>query len=161
MIIRRAKIRDLDGMVELINEYAQQGLMLPRSKLSLCETLSCFSVVIDDLGEVGPPNTVVGVGGVHILWEDLAEIRSLAISEKTKGRGLGKLLVQHLVKEAEEMGIKRVFALTYQTQFFEKCGFTVVPKESLPHKVWKDCINCPKFPACDEIAVTKDLNPES
>lgn len=133
--------------------------MLSRSKLSLCETLSCFSVVIDDEGEVTTPGAVVGVGGVHILWEDLAEIRSLAISDKTRGKGLGKLLVQHLVKEAEEMGIKRVMALTYQTHFFEKCGFSVVAKESLPHKVWKDCINCSKFPACDEIAVIKELSP--
>ena len=159
MLIRRAKIQDLDGMVELINEYAQQGLMLSRSKLSLCETLSCFSVVVDNEGEVTPPGSVVGVGGVHILWEDLAEIRSLAISDKTRGKGLGKLLVQHLVEEAEEMGIKRVMALTYQTHFFEKCGFSVVSKESLPHKVWKDCINCSKFPACDEIAVIKELSP--
>lgn len=159
MIMRRAKIQDLDGMVELINEYARQGLMLSRSKLSLCETLSCFSVVVDDLGEVTEPGTVVGVGGVHILWEDLAEIRSLAISDKTRGKGLGKELVQHLVKEAEDMGIRRVMALTYQTQFFEKCGFSIVSKESLPHKVWKDCINCSKFPACDEVAVIKELSP--
>lgn len=157
MLIRRARIQDLDGMVELINEYANQGLMLPRSKLSLCETLSCFSVVIDELGEVSSKNSVVGVGGVHILWEDLAEIRSLAISDKTRGKGLGKQLVQHLLKEAEDMGIRRVMALTYQTHFFEKCGFNIVSKESLPHKVWKDCVNCSKFPACDEVAVIKEL----
>lgn len=158
MFIRKAKIQDLDGMVALINEYAQQGLMLPRSKLSLCETLHCFSVVIDDKGEVSEPGTVLGVGGLHILWEDLAEVRSLAISEKAKGRGLGKQLVIHLVDEAEKLGLRRVMSLTYQQIFFEKCDFHVVEKETLPHKVWKDCINCSKFPSCDEIAMIKELS---
>jgi amino-acid N-acetyltransferase len=157
MIIRKAKIQDLDGMMTLINEYAQQGLMLPRSKLSLCETLHCFSVVIDDEGEVSEKGTVVGVGGLHILWEDLAEVRSLAISEKAKGKGLGKKLVNHLVDEAEQIGLRRVMSLTYQLDFFLKCDFHVVEKETLPHKVWKDCINCSKFPSCDEIAMIKDL----
>jgi amino-acid N-acetyltransferase len=157
MFIRKAKIQDLDGMMALINEYAQQGLMLPRSKLSLCETLHCFSVVIDNEGEVSEPGTVIGVGGLHILWEDLAEVRSLAISEKAKGKGLGKKLVNHLVDEAEQIGLRRVMSLTYQHEFFEKCAFYVVQKETLPHKVWKDCVNCSKFPSCDEIAMIKDL----
>ncbi|WCN36965.1 N-acetyltransferase [Aneurinibacillus uraniidurans] len=159
MQIRKATIHDLDGMMALINEYAQQGLMLPRSKLSLCETLHCFSVVIDDQGEVSEAGTVVGVGGLHILWEDLAEVRSLAISEKAKGKGLGKLLVIHLVQEAQELGLQRVMSLTYQQTFFEKCEFYVVQKETLPHKVWKDCVNCAKFPSCDEIAMIRDLAP--
>jgi amino-acid N-acetyltransferase len=159
MIIRKAKIQDLDGMMKLINEYAQQGLMLPRSKLSLCETLHCFSVVADDSGEIAEPGSILGVGGLHILWEDLAEIRSLAISHKAAGRGLGKQLVAHLVEEGRELGINRIMALTYQQVFFDKCGFEVVQKEMLPHKVWKDCINCSKFPACDEIAVIKELAP--
>ncbi|WP_047155389.1 N-acetyltransferase [Aneurinibacillus tyrosinisolvens] len=159
MMIRKAKIIDLDGMMELINEYAAQGLMLPRSKLSLCETLHCFSVVVDSTGAVSPEGTVVGVGGLHILWEDLAEIRSLAISEKAKGKGLGKKLVTHLLDEAQELGLKRVMSLTYQKDFFEKCAFRVVQKETLPHKVWKDCINCSKFPSCDEIAMIKELAP--
>jgi amino-acid N-acetyltransferase len=89
----------------------------------------------------------------------LAEVRSLAISEKAKGKGLGKKLVQHLVMEAEEIGLRRVMSLTYQQEFFEKCDFYVVPKETLPHKVWKDCINCSKFPSCDEIAMIRDLAP--
>ncbi|BAU29225.1 amino-acid N-acetyltransferase [Aneurinibacillus soli] len=159
MQIRKAKIHDLDGMMALINEYAQEGLMLPRSKLSLCETLHCFSVVVDDKGEVSEAGTIVGVGGLHILWEDLAEVRSLAISGKAKGKGLGKLLVNHLVQEAQELGLQRVMSLTYQQVFFEKCEFYVVQKETLPHKVWKDCVNCSKFPSCDEIAMIRDLAP--
>jgi amino-acid N-acetyltransferase len=152
MMIRQATIKDLDQMVELINMYADKGMMLPRSKLSLCETLTCFSVVEDK--ESGK---IVGVGGLHILWEDLAEIRSLVIAPDYAGKGIGKNLVEHLSKRAAELQIQKVMALTYQEKFFHQCGFTVVPKDTLPHKVWKDCVNCIKFPVCDEIAVIKEL----
>lgn len=152
MIIRQATIKDLNGMVELINMYAEKGMMLPRSKLSLCETLTCFSVVEDS-------NCIIGVGGLHILWEDLAEIRSLVIAPEYAGKGIGKQLVVHLCERAQALEIKKVMALTYQEKFFHHCGFEVVSKESLPHKVWKDCINCSKFPACDEIAVIKEVLP--
>jgi amino-acid N-acetyltransferase len=153
MIIRQATIKDLDGMVELINMYAEKGMMLPRSKLSLCETLSCFSVV-EDSEQSGK---IIGVGGLHILWEDLAEIRSLVIAPDYAGQGIGKQLVDHLGERARDLHIKNVMALTYQETFFTRCGFNVVPKETLPHKVWKDCVNCSKFPACDEIAVLKEV----
>jgi amino-acid N-acetyltransferase len=153
MIIRQATIKDLDNMVELINMYAQKGMMLPRSKLSLCETLPCFSVVVDPENE----NKTIGVGGLHILWEDLAEIRSLVIAPDYAGKGIGKMLVDHLTERAAELHIRKVMALTYQEEFFHRCGFAVVAKETLPHKVWKDCVNCSKFPVCDEIAVVKEL----
>lgn len=156
MIIRQATIKDLDCMVDLINMYAEKGLMLPRSKLSLCENLTCFSVVEDP----ARPEQIVGVGGLHILWEDLAEIRSLVIDPDYAGQGLGKKLVEHLCERARSLYIHRVMALTYEEQFFSRCGFRVVDKETLPHKVWKDCINCSKFPACDEIAVIKEVLPE-
>lgn len=152
MIIRQATIKDLNGMVELINMYAEKGMMLPRSKLSLCETLTCFSVV-EDSGHI------IGVGGLHILWEDLAEVRSLVIAPEYAGKGIGKKLVEHLCERAQALEIKKVMALTYQEKFFNHCGFQVVSKETLPHKVWKDCINCSKFPACDEIAVIKEVLP--
>jgi len=151
MNIRQATMRDIDTMYELINTYAEQGLMLHRSKLSLCETLTCFSVVENSDGKV------IGVGGLHILWEDLAEIRSLVIAPEYAGQGIGKKLVQYLAERAQELGIKKVMALTYQEQFFNHCGFRVVEKETLPHKVWRDCVNCSKFPACDEIAVLKEV----
>ncbi|WP_134698531.1 N-acetyltransferase [Ammoniphilus sp. YIM 78166] len=153
MIIRQATIKDLDPMVELITMYAEKGMMLPRSKLSLCESLTCFSVVEADDG------SIIGVGGLHILWEDLAEIRSLVVAPNSAGKGIGKMLVQHLCDRARELAIKKVMALTYQEKFFDSCGFQVVSKETLPHKVWKDCINCSKFPACDEIAVIKEVIP--
>ncbi|WP_432774765.1 N-acetyltransferase [Brevibacillus gelatini] len=146
LTVRQATMRDVDAMLEIINEYAQQGLMLPRTKLSVCENLQSFIVAHDG-------DTVVGVAGLHILWEDLAEIRSLAIAEKAKGMGVGKHLVLHLVEQCRNLGIKRVLALTYQKAFFEKCGFWIVAKETLPQKVWKDCINCSKLPMCDEIAM--------
>ncbi|MGF9820088.1 N-acetyltransferase [Brevibacillus agri] len=146
LTVRQAMMKDVDAMLEIINEYAQQGLMLPRTKLSVCENLQSFIVAHDG-------DTVVGVAGLHILWEDLAEIRSLAIAEKAKGMGVGKHLVLHLVEQCSNLGIKRVLALTYQKAFFEKCGFWIVAKETLPQKVWKDCINCSKLPMCDEIAM--------
>ncbi|RKD27071.1 GNAT family N-acetyltransferase [Ammoniphilus oxalaticus] len=155
MKIRQATIKDLDAMVELINMYAEKGLMLPRSKLSLCENLTCFSVVEDP----DHPERVAGVGGLHILWEDLAEIRSLVIGPDYAGKGLGKMLVEHLCEQARQLHIRRVMALTYEEKFFNRCGFRIVDKETLPHKVWKDCINCSKFPACDEIAVIKEVLP--
>jgi amino-acid N-acetyltransferase len=146
LTVRQATMKDVDQMLEIINQYAQQGLMLPRTKLSVCEHLQSFVVAHDG-------DSVVGVAGLHILWEDLAEIRSLAIAEKAKGMGVGKRLVMHLVEKCKVLGINRVLALTYQKEFFEKCGFHVVAKESLPQKVWKDCINCSKLPVCDEIAM--------
>jgi len=150
LTIRHARTSDVDQMLMIINQYAQQGIMLPRSKISILESLQSFIVAYDG-------QNVVGVAGLHILWEDLAEIRSLAIAEGAKGMGVGKRLVLSLVEESERLGIRRVLALTYQKEFFEKCGFRVVPKESLPQKVWKDCINCSKLPFCDEIAMIREL----
>ncbi|HZG13806.1 MAG TPA: N-acetyltransferase [Candidatus Bathyarchaeia archaeon] len=149
MTIRQATMSDVDQMLEIINQYAQQGLMLPRTKLSVCENLQSFVVAHDG-------QDVLGVAGLHILWEDLAEIRSLAISENAKGIGVGKRLVLHLVEQCKKLGINRVLALTYQKEFFDKCGFHIVAKETLPQKVWKDCINCSKLPMCDEIAMIRE-----
>ncbi len=152
MNFRAATIHDILGMMDLINIYAEQGLMLPRSKLSLCETLQNF-MVIEDQGKI------VGVGGLHILWEDLSEIRSLAIAPDYAGQGLGTALVEKLEDRAKVLGIPRVITLTYQKRFFEKSGYEVVEKEQLSHKVWKDCLNCPKYHACDEIAMIKRIEP--
>ncbi|WP_139491470.1 N-acetyltransferase [Brevibacillus dissolubilis] len=148
--VRKAKIQDVDQMLEIINDYAQMGLMLPRTKLSVCEHLQSYLIALDG-------DQVIGMAGLHILWEDLAEIRSLAVAESAKGMGIGKQLVLSLVEEAERLGIKRVLSLTYQLEFFTKCDFQVVAKETLPQKVWKDCIHCPKLPMCDEIAMIREL----
>ena len=100
---------------------------------------------------------VVGIGALSILWVDLAEVRTLAVKEEYSGRGIGKKLVAHFMSEAKDLGIKSVFTLTYQSEFFEKCGFKVISKEKMPHKIWKDCLNCPKFPNCDEVLMVMEI----
>ena len=148
---RKAKMADVEALHQLINELADLGLMLPRSRSTLYEALREFTIA-EDNGEL------VGGGALHIIWEDLAEIRALAIKPEYHGKGVGKRLVNELLKEAKELGIPQVFALTYQVDFFKKCGFHEVSKEKMPQKVWKDCINCPKFPNCDEAAVIRTVD---
>jgi len=146
MVLRKAKTGDVAEMVELIDVYAKQGLMLPRTRSSLYESLRDFTVA-----EYG--GKIVGVAGLCILWDDLAEVRSLAVAPSWRGHGIGKQLVRQLVGEAAGLNLTRVFALTYQVKFFSDLDFQIVGKETLPQKVWKDCVHCPKFAACDEIAV--------
>ncbi|MZP31438.1 N-acetyltransferase [Heliobacterium undosum] len=146
MILRKARMNDVEDIHALISESAAEGLMLARSRSLLYEGLRDITVA-EEAGKI------VGTGSLHILWEDLAEIRALAISKDARGKGIGKAIVDMLIEEAKDLGIDRVFALTYQEGFFSKCGFSVVQKEQLPHKVWKECIDCPKFPNCDEVAM--------
>jgi amino-acid N-acetyltransferase len=147
---RKAKMSDVENLHQLITQFADKGVMLPRSRNTLYEALREF-IMIEDQGKL------VGTGALHIIWDDLAEIRALAIKEEYQGQGVGKLLIAELLKEAVEMDIHQVFALTYQVDFFKKCGFKEVSKDEMPHKVWKECINCPKFPNCDEVAMTYSL----
>jgi amino-acid N-acetyltransferase len=144
--VRKARMTDVEAVHALINAYAQQGLMLARSRKMLYEGLREFSVVEED-------GQVVGVGGLHIVWQDLAEIRALAVGPGYTRNGVGKQIVSALLAEAKELAIPRVFALTYQPVFFERCGFVQVDKDALPQKVWKECINCPQFPNCNESAM--------
>jgi amino-acid N-acetyltransferase len=148
---RKAKMTDVEALHKLINELAEEGLMLPRSRSVLYESLREFTIIEND-GEF------VGGGALHIIWEDLAEIRALAIKPEYHGNGIGKQLIKELNNEAKELGIPQIFALTYQVEFFKKCGFEEITKEKMPQKVWKDCINCPKFPNCDEVAVIRSVN---
>lgn len=147
MEIRKATSADVEEMQQLIQQFADIGLMLPRTIKSLCEHLQNFTVAVND------DQKVIGVAGLHILWTDLAEVRSLAVAPEAHGQGIGRRIVQELLKEAEQLGISQVLSLTYQTGFFEKLNFHVVRKETLPHKVWKDCIYCKKFYHCDEVAM--------
>ncbi|HHW42323.1 N-acetyltransferase [Desulfofundulus thermobenzoicus] len=146
MIIRKARIADMEAVHGLINYYAEQGLMLARPRSVLYEALREFTVAEEN-------GQVVGAGSLHIIWDDLAEIRALAVDPRYTRRGIGRRLVKSFLQEARELGLPRVFALTYQAGFFLKCGFQLIPKEKLPQKVWKECINCPKFPNCEEEAV--------
>ncbi|MEM5768293.1 MAG: N-acetyltransferase [Bacillota bacterium] len=150
MRFRKPKFTDVIAMQELINVNADLGLMLPRSRNAIYETLRDFTVAEQD-------DKLIGVGALHIIWDEMAEIRALAIAPDAKKQGIGRQIVGLLVDEARDLGVKQVFALTYQPGFFTKCGFTEVPKENLPHKVWKECINCPKFPNCDETAMIMNL----
>lgn len=150
MIIRKAKLSDSEAIHKLVNHYAKKGLMLPRSRSSIYENIRNYSVMVTE-GEV------IGIGALSILWTDLAEVRTLAVKESFSGQGIGRKLVEYFLEEAKELGIKKVFTLTYQIEFFEKCGFNVISKEHMPHKIWKDCLNCPKFPNCDEVLMAIEI----
>jgi len=144
--IRKAVITDTKKIQRLVNDFARKEEMLPRALNELYESLRDF-IVYEDRGEV------VGVCALRILWEDLAEIRSLAVLRESQGAGIGRLLVKRCLKEAKDLGIKRVFALTYKPEFYKKNGFSDIDKAKLPQKIWGDCLKCHKFPECDEHAV--------
>jgi len=125
--------------------------MLPRPLSEICEDIRNFFVC-----EIG--GEIVGCCALQPSWIDLAEIRSLAVDERYQGKGLGKKLVKVCLEDARSLGIRKVFALTNSPGFFERLGFERIPKEELPHKIWSECIRCPKFPNCDEVAVQKILD---
>ncbi|MEM9418633.1 MAG: N-acetyltransferase [Planctomycetota bacterium] len=154
-MIRRAKITDVPAMGRIINDAAEFGLMLPKSTAALYENVRQFHVVEDDDAESPTHGEVVGVCGLSIIWANLAEIVSLAVSPSQRGKGLGKRLVEVCLEEAKQLGIKRVMSLTYEQKFFERLGFEVVDRQNLPLKVWADCVRCPKHDACDEIAMIR------
>lgn len=149
MIYRKAKFDDIEAIFNLVSNYASQGIMLQRSRNSLYETLRDMIVAVSDDGEV------VGVGGLHIIWDRLAEVRTMAVSPKMTRHGIGAEIVKRLIAEGTELGVEKFFTLTYKPGFFQTLGFETITKEELPHKVWKECIDCPKFPNCDEIAMVR------
>lgn len=146
-MIRKARIGDVKQIHSLLTYYAEKKLLLARSISSIYDHLRDFIVYDDNSGSIS------GVCSLQICWENLAEIRSLAVAEEAHGKGIGAELVQSCLAEASGYGIKRVFTLTYQSEFFRKQGFTDIAKSELPHKIWSDCINCPMFPDCDEEAL--------
>ena len=151
MAVRKAKITDVKTIHRLVNEFAKKGEMIPRSLNDLYENIRDI-FVYEDRGEIK------GVCALHILWEDLAEVRSLSVRLDVQGIGIGKKLVTTCIKEAKMLGIKRLFALTYHPEFFEKMGFVVTDKSKLPQKIWGECLRCPKVPECDESAVIMNLS---
>lgn len=151
MLIRKARISDVEEIHKLISRYASEGQMLARARTTLYEGIREFSVVEID-------EKVVAAGSLHVLWSDLAEIRALVVVPQHIKQGLGKLLVNTFLQEARELDLPKVFALTYKPEFFAKCGFRLIDKEDLPQKVWKECVNCPQFPNCEESAVIIDLD---
>lgn len=149
-MLRKATIEDIEKIYKLINEFASKNVMLPRSLSELYENIRDFFVFIQH-------DKVVGCAALHIFWKDLAEIKSIAVLESHQHRGIGKKLVTACKREASKLHIAKIFALTYVPDFFEKCGFIRVEKESLPHKIWSECVKCHKFPDCGEIPVIYEL----
>lgn len=149
-MIEKARIDDPPDIVALVNRYASRELMLPRSLNDIYENLRDFFVWRED-------SEVLGCVALHVSWQGLGEIRSLAVAEKAQGRGIGRELVESCLQEADELGMERVFVLTYVPEFFARFGFERYPKENLPHKIWADCLNCPKFPDCDEVAMILEM----
>ena len=149
-MIRKATINDIPSIQETVKPYAEKGEMLPRTLNDLYEHIRDFSVYEKD-------NRIRGVTALAVSWENIAEIRSLAVREENLSLGIGSALVEYCLKEAGSLQIKKVFVLTYISEFFVKLGFHPIDKEDLPQKIWKDCINCSKFPACDEQAVMIEL----
>ena len=146
---RKATFEDVDEIHDLIAGYAAQGVMLPKPHSTLYEALREFVVAVDV-----DSKKIVGVGALHLTWNELAEVRSMAVHEDYSRRGIGSSIVKKLLEEGRTLGVKNFFTLTYRPEFFKSLGFALTTKESLPHKIWKECIDCPKFPNCDEIAMT-------
>ncbi len=144
--VEKAKIPDIPQIHRLINDYANNGEMLARPLSELYEDIRDYFVIRD--GE-----RVIACAALHVSWEDLAEIRSVAVSGDSQRKGLGDKLVAACLKEAEELGINTVFCFTYRPDFFRRNRFIDIDKMELPRKVWTDCFRCPKFPNCDETAL--------
>jgi amino-acid N-acetyltransferase len=145
-MLKRASIEDVKKIHAIVNASASKGEMLARSLGELYDNMRDY-VVYEESG------TVLGSCALHICWEDLAEIRSLCIVDKARMKGVGRMLVNACIEEAKSLRVGKIFVLTYQEQFFQKCGFLTVDKKELPQKIWSDCIRCPKFPECDEYAM--------
>ena len=152
MTVRKARMSDIGGLMALINGYAREGIMLPRNEFELSESIRDFTVIAQ--GE-----KFLGCAALHFYGPTLAEVRSLAVDPAAKGLGAGRMLMAALELEAREFDLEALFAFTYVVSFFQKMGYLEVARDDLPLKAWKDCLRCPKFQACDEVAVVKRLKP--
>ncbi|MGB9690799.1 MAG: N-acetyltransferase [Candidatus Sumerlaeaceae bacterium] len=145
-MIRKARVEDVPHIQKLIHIFADRGEMLHRSLNELYETMRDFTIVEEQ-------GRIVACAAVHVTWDDLAELKSVAVAPDTQGRGYGKLVVNRCLEEARELGLRRVFALTYKPEFFARFGFQIIDRNMLPHKVWGECIKCHKYPNCNETAM--------
>ncbi len=152
-MIRKAKVLDVKDIKDLVNRYAEKGEMLPRALGELYDSIRDFSVYEED-------GKIIGVAALHIGWEGLGELRSVAVAPEHVGKGIGKKLVKACIKEALQMGVEEVFVLTYVKEFFEKMGFKTANRNDLPQKIWTECRNkCVKYPdQCNETAMTLKLD---
>lgn len=150
-MIRKAFITEAPTIKEIVNNFASRGKLLSLSLQNIYDSLRDFFIYIDNA-------TICGVCALHISWENIAEIRSLAVKEEYQGRQIGTQLIKASLDEAIELNIRQVFCLTYRKNFFLNQGFQIIDKTELPHKIWRDCYKCPKFPDCDEIAMIKYID---
>ncbi len=151
MNIRPARVGDVPVLCDLIRTFADRKLMIRRSLGELYESIREFLVATDDDGKI------LGCAALHVFWDDLAELKCLAVSEDAQGRGVGRKLVDACWKAARELEIPQVFTLTYVAEFFEKCGYAQIEKSELPHKIWNECVRCPLFPSCTEVALIRGV----
>ena len=150
MKLRKANVNDVKEIYNLISEYSKKGVLLERTMSNIYDNIRDFFILEKD-GETA------GIGSMHVCWDALGEIRSLCVKEKYLKRGYGTKLVEECLKDAVNLKLKRVFVLTYNVEFFKNRGFKIIDKKELPHKVWAECVNCPKFPQCDEVAMIYEL----
>ena len=152
-MIRKAQIKDAKYIHALVNSFAKKDLMMPRSLNEIFENIRDFWVVLDKSGK-----NIAGCVALHIVgWDNLAEVKSLAVSSRNQRKGIGSRLLEAVINEAKELKVGKLFALSYKPKFFKKFGFKETAKSKLPHKVWAECCNCPKFPNCGEIALIKKM----
>lgn len=150
MKIEKAKTSDIVKIHKMINYFAEKDMMLPRSLAELYENIRDYFVIREN-------DNLAGCAALHVSWSDLAEIKGLAVMEEYQKKGLASKLIKACINEGKELGVERVFCLTYRPEVFEKQGFKKVDKKKLPHKIWGECQRCPKFPDCDEIALVCKL----
>jgi amino-acid N-acetyltransferase len=149
--IRPARVGDVPAIHVLIRSFAEEKLMIRRSLGELYESIREFFVAVAEDG------TIVGCSALHVFWEDLAELKCLAVSQQVQGQGVGRMLVEACWDAARDLELTSVFALTYAPEFFEKCGFVRMDKAELPHKIWNECVRCPLFPNCNEVALIRSV----
>jgi amino-acid N-acetyltransferase len=154
-LVRKARVGDAGAIYDLLRLLAADGLLLPRSYSNIYEMLQTFYVA------EGRDGTLAGVGALQVAWEDLGEVRSLAVPKEFRGEGIGKAITLAVEEDAKALGLKKMFALTYVPEFFEKLGYAIAPLSSLPQKIWAVCFNCIYYPDCREIAVMKIFEEEA
>lgn len=152
-VIRKARLADVNEIYRIINHYADSQLMLPKTQLQLYENLRDYSVAVDAFDT----NLILGCGALHIYWENLAEIRAIAVAPGMNRRGIGTLVVEQLLEESRDLRLEQAFCFTYEPKFFNRFGFIQVEHSAMPLKVYNECFHCPKFNKCDELAMVLHL----
>jgi amino-acid N-acetyltransferase len=155
LTIRSARVGDVPGIYEQVRVFADRQLMIRRSMAELYESIREFLVAVDS------ENRVVGCVALHVFWEDLAEVRCMAVAEQVQGLGVGRRLMEACWESARELEVKSVFALTNAVGFFERCGYHQIDKSELPQRIWNECVRCPAFPICTEVALIHSFEPDS